>query len=261
MTTTIQAILPLLAAVAATNAAVSSATHVPGTVCDSWSTDECAPPPEVSVWPQPQVLSVGDAPGLELGTAVGTPLRMTCAAAAGTPDGSCGDVLVAAMARYTHVLAGTPGHTRRGYFKSQPTARRGKGFPANSSSSSSSSGTARLATLSIHVGSAALRLNATLFAGMEESYTLDVPAAGAAGAAVATLRAPTVLGALRGLESFAQLVDFAAVPPAIARTPVTVTDAPRFPWRGLRVDSARHYLPVATIKATLDVMARGWAAP
>eukprot|EP01047_Picozoa_sp_COSAG01_P072310 COSAG01_NODE_11462_length_1929_cov_1.735519_2_plen_261_part_00 len=36
--------------------------------------------------------------------------------------------------------------------------------------------------------------------------------------------------------------------------PLTVIDSPRFPYRGLLIDSARHFLPVSTIKRTLDAM-------
>ena len=34
-----------------------------------------------------------------------------------------------------------------------------------------------------------------------------------------------------------------------------IRDQPRFAWRGLMVDSARHYQSIATLKATLDAMA------
>ena len=41
----------------------------------------------------------------------------------------------------------------------------------------------------------------------------------------------------------------------IAASPIAVEDQPRFRWRGLRIDSSRHFLPVATIKRTLEAMA------
>jgi hexosaminidase len=34
--------------------------------------------------------------------------------------------------------------------------------------------------------------------------------------------------------------------------PVAVTDGPEFPWRGIMIDTSRHYLPVSIIKTTLD---------
>src|SRR6201999_4632178 len=37
---------------------------------------------------------------------------------------------------------------------------------------------------------------------------------------------------------------------------VSITDAPRFGWRGLLLDSVRHFQSVAFIKSFLDAMAR-----
>jgi hexosaminidase len=81
----------------------------------------------------------------------------------------------------------------------------------------------------------------------DESYQLDVSAARAG------LHAATVVGALRGLETFLQLVE------ADARgyhvNAVGIDDAPRFPWRGLLVDVGRHFMPPEVIRRTLDGMA------
>ncbi len=81
----------------------------------------------------------------------------------------------------------------------------------------------------------------------DESYTLDVTAQ------QATLRAPTVVGALRGLETFLQLVQ--SGPDGFAVPAVRVRDQPRFPWRGLMIDVARHWQPIEVIKRNLDGMA------
>ncbi len=81
----------------------------------------------------------------------------------------------------------------------------------------------------------------------DESYTLTVTPQGAA------LKAPTVVGALRGLETLLQLV--AADSTGFYLPAVSITDAPRFPWRGLLVDACRHWQPVEVIKRTLDGMA------
>jgi hexosaminidase len=58
------------------------------------------------------------------------------------------------------------------------------------------------------------------------------------------------VGVLRGLETLAHLAHAAAT----LELPLTVADSPRYPYRGLLIDSARHFLPVATIKDTLDAM-------
>ena len=90
----------------------------------------------------------------------------------------------------------------------------------------------------------------------DESYELSIPSQtdAAASGLVAWLKAKTQIGALRGLETFSQLVtfDFAQRSYVIQHTPWHVIDQPRFPHRELLVDSSRHFLPVAILK---DVIA------
>ena len=83
----------------------------------------------------------------------------------------------------------------------------------------------------------------------DESYTLEVTAQ-----ASASLSAKTVYGALRGLETFSQLVDFDFEKEAyvIGGAPWSIKDAPRFPHRGLMIDTARHFEPLAAIKSIID---------
>jgi hexosaminidase len=81
----------------------------------------------------------------------------------------------------------------------------------------------------------------------DESYTLEVTPAGA------VLTAATPYGALRGVETFLQLVEPRAGAFAVAA--VRIEDQPRFPWRGLLVDAARHFMPVDAIERVLDAMA------
>jgi len=100
--------------------------------------------------------------------------------------------------------------------------------------------------------------------GVDESYELSVPHSSVHvfGKSTAVLTAPTVWGALRGLETFAQIVQYQAQPEFvdasgyfISWTPLIVKDSPRFPWRGVLVDSARHYLTVPLLRKTVDSMA------
>lgn len=81
----------------------------------------------------------------------------------------------------------------------------------------------------------------------DESYRLEVTASRA------TLSAATVVGAIRGLETLLQLQS--ADSNGYYLQGVVIRDAPRFPWRGLLVDAARHWQPPAVIKRTLDGMA------
>jgi hexosaminidase len=81
----------------------------------------------------------------------------------------------------------------------------------------------------------------------DESYTLDVSST------QAVLKAATVVGALRGLETFAQLLE--AGRDGYFIPSVSIQDRPRFRWRGLMIDSARHFMPVEVLKRNLDGMA------
>ncbi|HYE66925.1 MAG TPA: family 20 glycosylhydrolase [Pyrinomonadaceae bacterium] len=81
----------------------------------------------------------------------------------------------------------------------------------------------------------------------DESYSLEVTDR------QAVLKAPTVVGALRGLETLLQLLE--GDRDGYFLPAVSIQDKPRFRWRGLLVDSARHFQPVEVIKRNLDGMA------
>jgi hexosaminidase len=81
----------------------------------------------------------------------------------------------------------------------------------------------------------------------DESYTLEVTDK------QATLKSETDVGALRGLETFLQLLDGDRQGYFIPS--VLIRDRPRFPWRGLLIDVARHYQPLEVLKRNLDAMA------
>lgn len=84
-----------------------------------------------------------------------------------------------------------------------------------------------------------------------ESYTLTV----APGAV--TITAPRAAGRFYALLTLQQLIDAAradgAATPSIGS--VTITDAPRFAYRGLHLDVGRHFQPVAFVKRYIDLMA------
>ncbi|HYO63358.1 MAG TPA: family 20 glycosylhydrolase [Pyrinomonadaceae bacterium] len=81
----------------------------------------------------------------------------------------------------------------------------------------------------------------------DESYSLEVTDR------QAVLRAPTTVGVLRGLETFLQLLDGDREGHFVPA--VSIQDRPRFPWRGLLIDVARHYQPPEVLKRNLDAMA------
>jgi hexosaminidase len=82
--------------------------------------------------------------------------------------------------------------------------------------------------------------------GEDEAYTLDVTSAGA------KLHAVNTLGTLRGLQTFLQLVSVTAN--GFAAPAVSIQDQPRFQWRGLMIDVARHFIPLDVVKRNLDGM-------
>lgn len=85
----------------------------------------------------------------------------------------------------------------------------------------------------------------------DESYQLTVSVIGEA-----IITAKTVYGALRALESFSQLVlfDYDKEEYIIPNCPITVSDSPRYPHRGLLLDTSRHFQPLSEIERTIDAL-------
>jgi hexosaminidase len=81
----------------------------------------------------------------------------------------------------------------------------------------------------------------------DESYSLEITASNA------HLKAATVVGAMRGLATFEQLIQSDAS--GFFVPAVMIHDTPRFRWRGLMIDCGRHFIPVDVVKRTLDGMA------
>ena len=83
--------------------------------------------------------------------------------------------------------------------------------------------------------------------GDDESYRLTIASG------QARIEAPAPLGAVRGLETFLQLVRLDKT--GFTVPAVEIQDAPRFGWRGLELDSARHFIPMPGMLRTIDGMA------
>jgi hexosaminidase len=81
----------------------------------------------------------------------------------------------------------------------------------------------------------------------EERYSLRVTPMGV------SIDAPTSLGVLRALATLEQLPRTDKKGRYLPE--VDIQDQPRFAWRGLLIDAARHFMPVAVIKRNLDGMA------
>jgi len=83
----------------------------------------------------------------------------------------------------------------------------------------------------------------------DESYQLRIDAEGV------SIFASTEFGVLHGLATLSQLLLTSFDDQSIVLPYVMISDMPRFPWRGLLLDSARHFLSIDTIKRQLDGMA------
>ncbi|XP_050377545.1 LOW QUALITY PROTEIN: beta-hexosaminidase 2 [Argentina anserina] len=90
-------------------------------------------------------------------------------------------------------------------------------------------------------------LSAPFHHGVDESYTLTIPAAGG----TAHLKAQTAWGAMRGLETLSQLV---WGDPSLVAVGVYVWDSPLFGHRGLMLDTSRNYYEVEDLLRTIETM-------
>ena len=91
---------------------------------------------------------------------------------------------------------------------------------------------------------------AMLQLGTDESYELNVTSSGAA------LHARTVYGALRGLETFSQMIvfDYDRHEYSLPGAPWAIRDAPRFTHRGVMLDTSRHFEPLAAVRRVVESM-------
>lgn len=84
--------------------------------------------------------------------------------------------------------------------------------------------------------------------GSDESHKLSISEAGDC-----SISAQTTWGLLHGLETFTHLlIRSSSGDIELDYVPVSIEDSPRFQHRGLMIDSARHYLPVKTIRHLID---------
>ena len=93
---------------------------------------------------------------------------------------------------------------------------------------------------------------------MDESYELEIDSSGRSPIA-GTLTCKSVWGALRGLETFSQLFEMNRGGRIIrggGTSKIVIVDAPRFPWRGLMLDPARHFIQVSDLNRTIDAMSQ-----
>ncbi len=81
----------------------------------------------------------------------------------------------------------------------------------------------------------------------DEGYTLEVARGGV------SIVAPTPAGLFYGTQTLRQLLPALGGPWTLPR--LTITDTPRFPWRGYMLDVARHFFGVDEVKRIIDQLA------
>ena len=82
--------------------------------------------------------------------------------------------------------------------------------------------------------------------GEDEFYQLEISTTDV------QLTAPNPIGVIRGLQTFLQLVRI--TPKGFSVPVVSIADQPRFPWRGLLIDSGHRFIPIPTVKRNLNGM-------
>ncbi|ESO92513.1 hypothetical protein LOTGIDRAFT_120422 [Lottia gigantea] len=83
----------------------------------------------------------------------------------------------------------------------------------------------------------------------DESYNIKISKDSA------VLNSKTVWGALRGLETFSQIIYHDKLGQYVVNT-TTISDHPRFPHRGLLLDTSRHFVSKNILLQNLDAMAQ-----
>jgi hexosaminidase len=104
-------------------------------------------------------------------------------------------------------------------------------------------------------GDIVLEIDSTLESLGEQGYRVEVDASHA------TVRAPAAAGVFYGCQTLRQLMPAAVESPGVVEDVdwsvpmVTVEDWPRFPWRGMMLDVARHFFTPEEVMGLIDVAA------
>lgn len=83
----------------------------------------------------------------------------------------------------------------------------------------------------------------------DESYNLTIDASGI------SLHCNQFSGLMRGLTTLSQLISWNATTYQVRFSPITVTDRPRYPYRGFMLDTSRHFYSLDSILQLIDAMA------
>jgi hexosaminidase len=120
-------------------------------------------------------------------------------------------------------------------------------FPTTAASAKVRRGSPELTDVNLKIANA----NAPLQHGVDESYTLDITASSQS----ISITAQTVWGALHAFTTLQQIVISDGRGGLMVEQPVSIKDAPLYPYRGIMVDSGRNFISVAKIQEQIDGMA------
>jgi hexosaminidase len=120
-------------------------------------------------------------------------------------------------------------------------------FPTYTPPAKAKRGTTTLNSIAVQIADS----NAPLQHGVDECYTIDVPATGQ----VITITANTNWGALHAFTTLQQLVISDGNGGLMIEQPVSISDAPLYPYRGIMIDSGRNFISLPKIYEQIDGMA------
>lgn len=158
---------------------------------------------------------------------------------------SSGDVVVGLSADFCFTIDGTAS-------TSSILSRAVKRYEAligTSSASASGLSTCTLYVATVEKDEQAER--ASLWHDVDESYQVYV----GDDESTCEITSKTVFGALRGLETFSQLLRRSEDGAQLESAPILIDDAPAYGHRGMMIDTARHFLPMEMLKHIVDTVA------
>ncbi|XP_038661405.1 beta-hexosaminidase subunit beta isoform X2 [Scyliorhinus canicula] len=202
----------------------------PASALSDWAEDDMVYQPEVgdspsgSLWPLPKSLHISP----ELYWLSGRTFQIVHSPSSTAAVGC--SLLDNAFRRYFYYIFGSNAASRR---PQRPAASQGH--------------TGELRHLQVTITASDPECNQHPSITSNEAYEISVTQP------VATLKSENVWGALRGLETFSQLV-YEDEYETILINKTEIVDAPRFAHRGILLDTSRHYLPLKVILETLDAM-------
>lgn len=120
-------------------------------------------------------------------------------------------------------------------------------FPTTPASAKSKRASSVLIDVNLKIANA----NAPLQHGVDESYTLDITASSQS----ISITANTVWGALHAFTTLQQIIISDGRGGLLVEQPVSIKDAPLYPYRGIMIDTGRNFISLPKIYEQIDGMA------